>query len=85
MLSTVPGISTHHAILRHGALSFCLAYGEDGDDGLDQAMGTKVERHTKIKPCVVKLRASYDSSFRLRNLIFARGHLSAGRSKLCLR
>ena len=49
MLSTVPGISTHHAILRHGALSFCLAYGEDGDDGLDQAMGTKVERHTKIK------------------------------------
>jgi len=26
-----------------------LAYGEDGDDGLDRAMGTKVERRTNIK------------------------------------
>jgi len=25
------------------------AYGEDGDDGLDHAMGTQVERRTNIK------------------------------------
>ena len=28
---------------------FFLPYGEDGDDGLDQTMGTKVERRTNIE------------------------------------
>jgi hypothetical protein len=36
----------HHAIFRLGARSFFLAYVEDGDEGLDQAMGTKVESGT---------------------------------------
>ena len=40
MLSAVSCSSTHHAILRHGARSFFLAYGEDGDEGFDQVMGS---------------------------------------------
>jgi hypothetical protein len=50
MLLAVSGISTNHAILRHGALFLFLADGENGDDeGLDQTMETKVERHTNVK------------------------------------
>jgi hypothetical protein len=48
VLSAVSGSWKYHAILRHGARSFFLAYGEDGDEGFDQAMGTKVERHTNL-------------------------------------
>ena len=48
MLSAVSGSSTHHVILRHGARSFSLAYGEDDDEGFDQAMGVKVERRTNF-------------------------------------
>ena len=48
MRSAVSGSSTHHAILRHGVRSFFLACGEDGDDGLDKAMETKVERRTNL-------------------------------------
>jgi hypothetical protein len=54
MLSAVLGSQMHHAILRHGARSFILAYGEDGDDGLDQAKETKVERHTNLKDPVLQ-------------------------------
>jgi hypothetical protein len=35
-----------HAILRHGARLFFLAYGDDGGEGLDQTTGTKVGRRT---------------------------------------
>jgi hypothetical protein len=48
MRSAVSGSSTYHAILRHGVRYFFLAYREDGDEGLDQAMGTKVERPTHL-------------------------------------
>jgi hypothetical protein len=48
MRSAVSGSSTHHAILRHSVRSFFLVYGEDGNEGLDQAMGTKVERRTNL-------------------------------------
>jgi len=48
MLSAVSDSWTHHAILRHGARSFFLAYGENYDVELDQVMGTKVDRPTKL-------------------------------------
>jgi len=48
MLPAVSGSSTHHAIPRHGVRSFFLVYREDGDEGLYQAMRTKVERRTNL-------------------------------------
>jgi len=53
MLSAFSGISTNHTILRHGALFFFLAYGENGDDWLHKAMGTKAKRRTNLlKPAL---------------------------------
>jgi hypothetical protein len=49
MRSAVSSSSAIHAILGHGArFFFPLAYWEDGDKGLDQAMETKVERRTNL-------------------------------------
>jgi hypothetical protein len=65
----------HHAILRHGARCFFLACGEDGDEGLDQVMGTKDEHSTILqKPCVFTTRASIGSGFQRDKLMFAREH-----------
>jgi len=46
MLSAVLGSEMHHAILRQGARYFFLGNGENGDERLDQTMGTKVESRT---------------------------------------
>jgi hypothetical protein len=48
MLSAVLGSYINLAILRHGARSFFLAYGKDGDERPDEATGTKVERRTTL-------------------------------------
>jgi hypothetical protein len=63
----------HHAILRHGARSFFLAYGEDYDEGLDQAMGTKVDHRTNLlkKPCEVALELLSVPAFGVLTWIFA--------------
>jgi hypothetical protein len=46
MLSADLGGLVHHPILRHGARLSFLAHGEHGDEGLDQAMETKVGLRT---------------------------------------
>jgi len=78
MRSAVTNRLTHQALLRHGARSFSLAYGEDGDGGLDQAMQKNVRVSCEfIEELRCNIRQFYGSSFRLHTLTFATVHLSA--------
>lgn len=62
---------------------FFLVYGEDGDERLDEAMETKVERlKILLEPCFVNTRASFVSGLRRDELTFAGVRLRAGKMKL---